>query len=351
MKKIIYLFTALSIVLAGCSSEDSGSGGDSYDWENITFSGDDGYGIHSSCTDGVNLYLGTKTNGVYKSPDNGITWIPINNGIIDKKYCNIYFLNNTLYLTTTVLCPTCTPVNKIYKSTNNGDSWTPIWDSAITYTFTNDFGNETRYSIGNVEIIDSNIFLSFGKHLLKSSNNGQDWQLVFTNPDTSFPNGVKEVLKINNSLVLLIENDGVYKSTDSGNSFSSLNNINFNQIAFSSMAVSNSNLIFGTSTFSDTRGIYTTDESSSNWQLNSQDFGFNEFSGSVRFSSIKTYNNIVYASCNKNAVFLSTNNGLNWQKLGSNVKENESSISDRNLIKINNSLFLVTSDELYKYNL
>lgn len=350
MKKYLYFFTAISILLTGCSSDDSGSGNNNSNatWENITFSGDDGYGIYSSCTDGVNLYFGTQTDGVYKSSDNGNTWTAINNGIIDTKYCNVFYLNNALYLTTKVICPICAPINKIYKSTNNGDSWTSIWDSAITYYIDNISGDTIEATIGNIQIIDNNIFLSFGKHLLKSSNNGQDWQLVFTNPNTFFPNGVKEVLKINNSLVLLIENEGVYKSTDSGNSFSSLNNIN---ALFSSMAVSNSNLIFGTSTFSNTSGIYTTDESSTNWELNNQDFGFNEFTGLVRFSSIKTYNNIVYASCNNNAVFLSTNNGLNWQKLGSDIKENESSIADRNLIKINNSLFLITADELYKYNL
>lgn len=351
MRKKIYLFITLSsLFFLSCSNNSDSENNSTSSWAKLTFTGDDGFGIYSSCTDGTNLYIGTETNGVYKSTDNGETWNAINTGIIDKKYCKVYFLNNVLYLTTKVICPSCVPVNKIYKSTNGGESWTPIWNSLL-----NEYSaNMSLATVENIEIIDGNIYLSMGSDLLKSTNNGINWQLVFTNPDTSFPGAIQKVIKMNNTIFILTGNGGgVFKSTNGGNSFSTLDNFNFNQVEIISLTVSNTNLFMGTGTYLNSninRGIYISDENAIDWQLSNQDLNINQFS-IARFGCLYHSNGVVYVSCSENKVYKSINNGENWQKLGDEVDSNLSSIGDRNILKNNNSLFLITTDNIYRYNL
>jgi photosystem II stability/assembly factor-like uncharacterized protein len=349
MKKYFYLLLIItSTFFLGCSSDDnSNSNNINSSWENIPFSGDDGYGIYSSCSSGNDLYIGTITNGVFKSSDGGVTWTSISNGIIDKKNCKVYSNNNVLYVTTSVICPNCNPINKIYKSVDNGNNWIPIWE------ILNNNGVIPNPTVGNLSFIDLDIYASRGTSVYKSSNNGVNWQLVFTNPDTSFPGTVNKVLKMNNTIFLNVtDGGGVFKSTNGGNNFTILNNINFNNVEITTITATNNNFYMATGTFSDvnTRGVYISDENAISFQLFNQDFNINP-SSTIRFGCLFSFNNIIYLSCNNNFVYKSSNNGINWQKLGDKVDANLNSIPDRNLLTINNKLFLITANKIYKYNL
>jgi photosystem II stability/assembly factor-like uncharacterized protein len=363
MKRIILITVA--ILAFGCNSpeESSDSNNSNTTWTNVPFTGDDGFGIYSSCSNGKDLYIGTTTNGIFRSSDEGKTWLAVNNGILDKEKCSVYSFNNVLYATTSIESPCCPTINKIYKSTDNGNSWTSIWDSAILY-----YENNISDRIGKIDkigFIDNNIFISIGKYLIKSSDNGKNWGEVFENTISTRAR-VENILKLNNNIFILCYNGSyesqLFKSTDDGNNFAIVNNISSNpDQQYCSITASNSNLFLGTSgtNYVDaqmnekTRGVYVSDKDGTNWKLDNKDFDLTGYS--VKFSALfyDKETNIIYVGCsnggtnNDNKVFKSVNNGINWQNVGGLIETNEP-IGIGHIFKLNNTLFLITSDKIYK---
>lgn len=336
---ILFLFTS-------CSNSDNTNSSNSTDkntWINVPFTGNDGFGIYSSCTDGTNIYLGTQTAGVFKSSDNGNSWTAINNGVVDKKNCKIHFINNALYLTTVSNNGPINSESKIYRSINQGASWTPVYNNVFTY-YSNNISGSSGGIIRNFDMIDNNIYVCFGKHVLKSSDSGMSWQAVFASPNNEY---FIKLLKMNNSLFLLSEYGTIYKSIDNGNHFSDVSNTLNTGIR--SLIASNGNLILGKQlnyNYADDNGVYVTDENATNWQLINKDFFNPSNSNGLSIRSFYNDNGTIYAGNQDGGlIYKSTNHGINWQQFGSEV-EADASIVD--IFKCNNLIFVVSSNKLYK---
>ncbi len=61
------------------------------------------------------IFIGTMTNGIMKSVDNGVTFTPANNGLTDNVIFCLVLLNNGHLLAGTTL--------GLFRSVNNGDQW------------------------------------------------------------------------------------------------------------------------------------------------------------------------------------------------------------------------------------
>lgn len=355
MKNYFLLFLFLFLLSACTDENEENTINNNGNWSKLNFEGD-GNGIYSSCSDNQNLYIGTLSNGVYKSTDFGNTWTEKNNGITNKKNCKVFYLNNNLYaVTNEYLNGGVSPLsNKIYKSNNGGDSWELVYENVNFYYASNIdavFG-----SIVSFDIIDNNIYIGFGKHLLKSSNNGFSWEIVFTNPSAYFPSGVKKIIKFGSKLILLLNefslpNQSIFVSNDNGNSFSAVSNLNYDNYRYISITSSSDRIFIGTLWGEQiNNGIFSSDISLSNWEMINPISNPTQFD-LLSFGSMGFYDNTVYATCNNNSVYYSNDNGLTWFELGNKVVQNSNSMSDKNILKINNYLFVITLDEVYRYNL
>jgi photosystem II stability/assembly factor-like uncharacterized protein len=360
MKKSILLLS-LIFLLCNCSSPDETGSDDindnnnSSNWTEVKFNDDYGL-IQSSCSNGQDLFIGTAGQGIYKSVDGGKNWITANNGLIDKQICKVYYLNNILYATTSVISPGIPAKTRIYKSIDNGNTWISVWNSLYDYhTIEGSYNSQTvmtqatasyiNGSVGTIAFIDSNIFVTIGSYVFKSINNGLDWRLVKTF-DTNNQYTGKQFLKVNSSIFLLSSYLGfnvtgqIYKSLDGGNNFSLMNN-NFNdERSITSIASSNNILFLATGSGSTPGNIYRTDENVSNLTLSMN----NNLTPTAVICFYSNDNNI-FASRN-NEVFKSKDYGKNWEELGGTIEGG----TCYNIFKIGNFIYTVTGTKIYKIN-
>ena len=61
------------------------------------------------------LYMGTVSNGIYRSTDGGSNWTQINEGITSMQIWNIAYVNGALFASSTG--------GMVFKSTNGGNNW------------------------------------------------------------------------------------------------------------------------------------------------------------------------------------------------------------------------------------
>jgi photosystem II stability/assembly factor-like uncharacterized protein len=67
--------------------------------------------------DGSNIFAGTEKNGVFRSTDNGNSWISVNYGLTNYNIRALAICGSTIFAAT-YDCG-------IFQSTDNGDSWIP----------------------------------------------------------------------------------------------------------------------------------------------------------------------------------------------------------------------------------
>lgn len=108
--------------------------------------------------------------------------------------------SNTIYFTSTKGLP-----NYLYKSTNQGISWELV----------NDLYKYDAHGINDIEVIDSEIYLAFGKGvILKSTNSGESFEKF----EVSYKNSIEDIFMLDNNIGFV--NMPLYKfyTTDSWSS-------------------------------------------------------------------------------------------------------------------------------------
>ncbi len=191
------------------------------------------------------LYLATKSDGVYKSTNNGQSWNSINDvsnmpahasvnsiavgstgtlyaatdslGIVKKisnqSWSKKTITNNPIIYTIYILSNgdilAGTNISAIAKSTNDGNNWN-----------LNTSGLSTVIDIfGIVQAQNGLIFIGTDKGIYKSSNGGQDWST-----SDNAPGKVNCFCRSTDGLVLMAGSDkGIYASTNNGTTWNSQN--------------------------------------------------------------------------------------------------------------------------------
>jgi FlgD Ig-like domain len=81
------------------------------------------YNIRCFSTIGTNIFAGTD-QGVFKSTDNGLSWIPINNGLIDPVYGEGYPVIGLTVVGSDIFASI--GIDEIFRSTNGGGIWEKV---------------------------------------------------------------------------------------------------------------------------------------------------------------------------------------------------------------------------------
>jgi photosystem II stability/assembly factor-like uncharacterized protein len=135
------------------------------------------------------LYLGTLSNGIYRSTNGGSSWTQINNGITSMQIWNIAYVNGALFASSTN--------GTVFKSTDGGDNW------VLSNT-----GISTTTIIRNFAYFNNKIFAtSTNKGVYISSDNGSSW----TQHNTGLVGLVAEPLLVVDTDLFVGVNQKVYK--------------------------------------------------------------------------------------------------------------------------------------------
>jgi photosystem II stability/assembly factor-like uncharacterized protein len=227
------------------------------------------------------VYAGTETQGVYKSTDDGLTWIAANNGIERASVNDIITSGGNLLIAVASRDSACPDLNNVFKSTDNGTTWTP----------TSGLGGKIprAFAIKDSSIYATTAFFVGGSGVSRSTDNGNTWQEV-----TSLIQDGGQVI-VSGNAIIVAEDNFIWRSTDDGASWDIAEQ--FALTGISDFARAGTKL-FGAAT----TVIWTSTNNGASWT-------FSPFSnGAYSFSS---NGSTIYLG-SKDKVFKSTDLGTNW---------------------------------------
>ncbi len=175
----------------------------------------------------------------------------------------------------------------IFKSTNSGVNWSSTVSNLI------------NQQINTVIAKDSFVFVAAMSGLFRSTNYGLTFDSLTSNPGTAF-----SVIILNNFLYKGKTN-GIYRSSDWGNSWTIINNgINVPTPDGRSLASYNNTIYAGVGTYN--LHIYKSTDYGDNWEYISPDIPLNAIP-----YSLYAYDNLLLCGT-ANGVYKTTNYGANW---------------------------------------
>ncbi|RMF59017.1 MAG: T9SS C-terminal target domain-containing protein [Calditrichaeota bacterium] len=275
------------------------------------------------------LFAGTHT-GLYRSTDFGNSWVYLNNGIAGVNVYSIATMQDgEIFIATR---------SGIYHSTDNGDSWANItssfgnsWYTAITLLgsapriltshesagvfFSDDLGAHwSEPAIGLIGVPISDITIAANNDMFcvtsengiySSTDNGNTWQLL----NSTLPYQWSGRLVFNfDSTLFICTQGGLYRSLDNGNTWSL---VGLENLRIFDMAHNGVNKIY-TATYG---GVYTSTDTGNTWQASlTNHFVYsiiymdngNLFAGGVHFLGHDI----------GSGVYRSSNDGQNWSWVG-----------------------------------
>ncbi|MBV9961639.1 MAG: T9SS type A sorting domain-containing protein [Parafilimonas sp.] len=298
------------------------------------------------------LFAGTDS-GVFRSPDNGITWQAANQDIEQKFIYSFLFANGFLFAGTSA---------GLYKSSDEGLTWTDANGFALNSSIIHDIA----YAPPHLVVIADNL-------VFYSDDNGNSWNY---NSNSPFVLGVNPSFLARHDSLLLASGPSVFRSFDGGINWSNAITAANNNI--DGLVQANSVIIAGTrsgmsfsSNFGKTwkpikqRGMrngnwFTHDfyRSGNNFLLAYDEIGVGYSGDSGRNwnytiqgfppaasidNAINFSNNILLSGTHGDGIYKSANAGNSWIKVG--TTNNGDTLSNSNifaLLKINNVILAGT---------
>jgi photosystem II stability/assembly factor-like uncharacterized protein len=277
-----------------------------------------------------NTILVCAFGGVYRSIDNGLTYVYSNSGIngSSPNILNIYNYNGEVF---------CHKSNSIevYKSANEGLTWT-LNNTGLTGSIASNFS-----------LVNNSLFLTTTSGLFQLS--GNNWAI------SAIDNGSKPILYyyINNTYLANVFSQSLklVKSINNGSSWIEVTE-NPKMFSINKLIVTINNNLFG---ISNTYGVFLFNEIDSSWsRFTPQSFNFG---GTVTNGSAGDVYSIIYSAGNQyyiatdGGVWSSNDNGVNWTQhhVGlpiTNVPSNYKTVKD---LYINgNAIVAATTGGIYR---
>jgi photosystem II stability/assembly factor-like uncharacterized protein len=237
-------------------------------------SGLDDLNVNDLCVNGTNLFAATDS-GLFLTTNQGTSW---NFAGLRNSYCNaIGVAGESLFVGS----------DRVFLSTNNGLTW----DTTALLGMT------------SVDFDGINIFAStMGLGVSFSSTDGDTWKEINTGLTDTF---VYDVTSIG-SILLAGTQNGIFRSTDSGNNWSAADSGLANRNVFG-FAANKGTLCAAAG------GIFRSTDSGTSWM------GANKgLSNAWITSIINSGSNLIVATFNR-GIFLSSDNGINWIEADSGI--------------------------------
>lgn len=226
------------------------------------------------------VFAGTATQGVYKSTDDGVTWVAANTGIELTQVHDLIASGGNLLAATSSKSFICPAANNVFKSTDNGSTWTPT--SGLSAQIVNSFALKGSFVYA--------VFANLGASgIFRSSDNGDTWQSVAS------PIVKGDKIFVSDDAIIVASDNFIWRSLSDGASWTLVEQ--FALTGTSSFARAGTKL-FATGT----TVIWTSLDNGGSWTLN-------PFSDGA-FSLSSNGSTIYLGSGSK--VFKSTDTGETW---------------------------------------
>jgi len=162
-----------------------------------TQAGLDGYYIRTIAVSGSNVYAGTSGDGMFRSTNNGVSWLAANSGLVGLEFPAFAISGTNLYAGS--------EGEGVFLSVNNGASWSALAPLTNQFVFA-------------LAVSGSDLYAGVdGGGVFRSTNNGASW----TNSTSGMTNTRVSSLLISgtNLFAGTFGGAGVYLSTNNGTSW------------------------------------------------------------------------------------------------------------------------------------
>jgi photosystem II stability/assembly factor-like uncharacterized protein len=194
------------------------------------------------------LFAGSNNNsGIFRSDNNGKSWIPAISGL--PEHCSVPSLavsGDRIFAGTSA--------NGVFISTNNGESWIPAGS-----------GLPSNSGIASLVTSGNDIFAGSSRIFL-STDNGATWT---TSDSGLIPTQITALVMMGDNLFAGTSRNGLYRSTDRGKSWTSVNNM-YNSLILS-LGVSGNNILVGSYCMSNSEcrvfpsGLWMSSDTGKSW--------------------------------------------------------------------------------------
>ncbi|MFZ2725223.1 MAG: YCF48-related protein [Methylococcaceae bacterium] len=260
-----------------------------------------------------NLYISTFSDGIYQSTDKGKSWHKINQGLTTLNFTKLYIPKSIN--TQTIFA--AAGQGGLYKLTTNNANWIKIYDKSIIVTALAELSSNNP----------KNYTLLIGDKtgaLLSSINGSNNWQKLYQfsncgqiNTIATSPNPL-----FSNTLLVATSLCGILRSTDAGQSFNAVNT-GILDLNIRSIVISPDNQVFAASY---SQAIFISSDLGLTWQKNSDEITISKAGSAqanaaqlpmftdIAISADFTQDKTLFLS-SFDGLFRSTNGGNQWQQL------------------------------------
>jgi len=269
------------------------------------------------------IFAGTEGGGVFRSTNNGNSWMSINVGLTDPDVQSLV-INNSGHIFAG------TENSGIFRSKDNGNSWTLVNGGLTDFTvralainsagrifagtydgvFCSDNNGDSWMRCGNnmipeVEALAINsaghIFAgSYRDGVFRSTNNGNSWTRINTGLKNTSVNTI--AINVSDHVFVGTDGGGVFRSTNNGDSWTQVNN-GLTELVVESIAINKSGAIFA--------GEFRSTNNGDSW-IN---LGLNYHV----LTLIINQSGHIFAGTEGGGVFRSMNNGDSWSRVNTGV--------------------------------